>query len=81
MNTFEAGKSDATRSIGDHETRVRVRVARRTSRALVDDKGKRFRISEEDGVEPILPWGRHSMCPILRAADVEAGPAGPGAEA
>jgi hypothetical protein len=71
MHTFETGKTYYTRSVADADTIVRVTVASRTAKTIVDTQGQRFRINTWRGVEQVKPWGSYSMAPIV-SADREA---------
>jgi len=70
---FEAGKTYATRSIGDHNCIIRITVVSRTAKTikvsgnrLVDVQT--FRVFTDcNGNEAIRPWGNYSMCPIISA--------------
>lgn len=67
MIQFEAGKTYTTRSICDHDTIIRVTVAKRTAKTITTDEGKVLRVGDYDGVEHVMPWGRYSMAPMVRA--------------
>ena len=67
MTTFEIGKTYETRSIGDHNCKIRVSIAARSAKFVTDHEGKRYGITVWDGVEQIRPWGRYSMAPIMGA--------------
>jgi hypothetical protein len=71
MAKFESGKTYATRSVCDHDTIIRVTVARRTAHTLTTSEGKTLRISVYNGVEQVKPWGSYSMAPIVGADDLE----------
>ncbi len=70
--TFEIGKTYSCRSVCDHTCVWSYTVAGRTAKTIKTTCGKTFRINSKltafDGVEAVYPHGRHSMCPILRAA-------------
>ena len=76
---FEAGRTYATRSACDHECIFRYTVTRRTDKSVwireagehASDKVKRRAIEVWDGSEMIYPTGKYSMCPIIRAKNVE----------
>jgi len=68
MTTFTAGHTYTTRSIGDANCIITVRVADRTAKTILTTEGKKLRISSYDGVEFVRPWGNYSMAPIVRAA-------------
>ncbi len=65
--TFELGKTYETRSICDHECKIRVVVASRTAKFITDMDGKRYGVTVWDGIEQVRPWGRYSMAPIIGA--------------
>ena len=67
MKKFEVGKTYTTRSIGDHGCIIAVTVARRTAKTITDINGKRLGVFEYDGQECVMPWGRYSMAPTIRA--------------
>ena len=71
MNTFQAGKTYATRSACDHDCIIRVTIAKRTAKTVTTEAGKTFRISEYCGVEQVRPWGVYSMAPIVGADDLQ----------
>jgi hypothetical protein len=65
---FEPGKTYATRSTVDADYIIRVTIDRRTARSVwVNGNGKAYRVDVYGGAEFIRPWGRYSMCPIIRA--------------
>ena len=80
--TFEAGRTYATRSACDHECIFRYTVTRRTDKSvwIKEAAGNRVnqtaqvtrrRIEVWNGSEMIYPDGKYSMCPIIRAENVE----------
>lgn len=64
---FEIGSTYKTRSICDHNCIIEHTITNRTATTVTDSTGKRFRVSEYNGVEFFRPWGNYSMAPILRA--------------
>ena len=68
---FQAGKTYTTRSIGDHNCIISVKVLRRTAKTIWvegDSLTKpSLRIFEWRGVEHARPWGNYSMAPIVSA--------------
>lgn len=74
MNTFQPGQTYWTRSICDHDHIITVEVLSRTAKTI---KAKTvrgiqtFRISQYNGVEQVMPWGRFSMAPIVDASRVQ----------
>jgi hypothetical protein len=70
MIKFEAGKTYATRSIGDHNCIISVTIEKRTEKtvtATIRGEKKNFRVGEYDGAEFIKPWGSYSMAPTIKA--------------
>lgn len=67
MIQFEAGKTYATRFIGDADNILRVTIAKRTAKTVTTTEGKTFRVSEHNGAEIFAPLGRYSMSPMMRA--------------
>lgn len=69
--TFEVGQTYSCRSVCSHDTIWTFTVESRTARfaTLVDSWGDRSRVgikTDDDG-EWMLPLGRYSMAPVLRA--------------
>lgn len=71
MNTFQVGKTYATRSVCDHNCIISVTVASRTAKTIKTADGKTLRIQEYRGIEQVKPWGSYSMAPIVDATDVQ----------
>jgi hypothetical protein len=79
IKKFETGKIYFTRSIGDHNCIIEVKVLDRTANTITayDEHSKtnrKFRIriidnfnSNGDPCETIKPWGSYSMSPTLSA--------------
>jgi len=67
ITKFEIGKEYSTRSICDHDCIITETIVKRTAKSVTTEKGKRFMVKVWEGVEYIMPWGRYSMSPILRA--------------
>jgi hypothetical protein len=66
--TFEAGKTYTARSVCDHNCIISVKVSKRTAKSIRTTEGKTLRISlDRDGEEYVMPWGRYSMAPMVRA--------------
>ena len=66
--TFEAGKTYTGRSVCDHDCIISVSVAKRTAKSIRTTEGKTLRIAVSfDGEEYVMPWGRYSMAPMVRA--------------
>ena len=72
-NTFIVGNTYATRSACDHECVFEYTVIKRTAKFVtVEDKygrAKRCGVTVWDGIETMMPQGRFSMAPIVRACD------------
>jgi hypothetical protein len=66
---FQVGKTYETSSIGDSNCKIAETIVARTTSTVTTAKGKKFRISEYNGVEQFKPWGSYSMAPILAADD------------
>jgi len=64
---FQVGQTYMTRSIGDHNCKVVVTVARRTAQFVTTTAGKRLKVSVWNGVEHVKPWGSYSMAPSVSA--------------
>jgi len=76
MNTFEAGKTYSTRSIGDSNCAVTLSVISRTAKTIKAQTVfgiKTLRISTYGNAEQVSPWGRYSMAPIIDATDLVQG--------
>lgn len=71
MKRFEIGKTYSTRSACDHNCIFSGTVVKRTEKTVtfdLDGRGRKTcRVSEYDGAESVLPFGRYSMAPIFRA--------------
>lgn len=69
---FVPGKTYGVRSIGDHECVFSFEIIRRTAKTVWIKgpmvNGEARRIDVQDGVETIMPLGRYSMAPCLKAA-------------
>lgn len=73
MTKFEIGKDYSMRSICDHNCVWTFTVVARTAKTVTitgDGTTKKCRISEWDNGETVYPFGKYSMCPILRAKAV-----------
>lgn len=67
---FEVGETYQTRSICNHDCIFSVKVIKRTEKTvvvLVDGKETRCKVHNFDDGEAIYPYGKYSMCPIIRA--------------
>lgn len=75
---FEPGKIYFTRSICDHETIIKLKIAKRTAKTITatscdntnwQSKGKTYRIYSVpyDPDERVNPWGKYSMSPTISA--------------
>jgi len=76
MNTFQVGRSYATRSIGDYDCIFRFTVLARTAKTVtVYDPTNRRNVKRGlsiwQGNEQFSPFGRYSMSPIVGADDLE----------
>jgi hypothetical protein len=71
VQTFQAGKTYATRSICDHNCIIGVTVAKRTAKTITTTAGKTLRVSVWQGVEQVKPWGTYSMAPIIDATEIQ----------
>jgi len=72
MHQFEIGNTYSTRLITSHDTIVSMTVLSRTAKtikATVDGEPKTLRVREYDGAEYVMPWGRYSMSPMIRATE------------
>ena len=69
--TFQTGTTYYTRSIGDHNCIYEITVASRTAKRLVTTDGKILGIKVYDGCEFVMPMGRYSMAPRIRANKTE----------
>jgi hypothetical protein len=67
MTKFEIGRKYCTRLITDADTKVIIKITGRTTKTIVTDEGKRFKIFQYDGSECVKPWGNYSMAPTIRA--------------
>ena len=69
--TFIAGRSYSTGSACDHNAIFEYTVISRSLTMIKiksNDKEKRCKIyTDGDGIEYILPEGKYSMCPVVRA--------------
>lgn len=65
---FEVGGTYWARSACNHDTLIRVTVAKRTAKTITTDEGKRLRVcTKYSGHEAVKPWGSYSMCPVVSA--------------
>jgi hypothetical protein len=68
---FEAGKTYYTRSIGDHNCIIEMKVIKRTEKTITAEvKGeglKKFRPRVYQNKESVQPWGSYSMSPFIYA--------------
>lgn len=64
---FEAGTTYSTHSICDSNQVISITVASRTAKTIKLDTGKTLRVSIYEGYETVMPFGRYSMAPIIRA--------------
>lgn len=83
IRKFETNKTYYTRSIGDHNCIIEMKVLSRTDKTITayDEHSKtnrKFKIniidnyaSNGDPCETIKPWGSYSMCPTLSAHNVK----------
>jgi hypothetical protein len=71
MQTFQAGKTYATRSACDHDCIISLTVAKRTAKTITTTAGKTLRVNVWQGVEQVKPWGAYSMAPIVDATDLQ----------
>lgn len=71
MMKFEIGKKYSMRSPCDHNCVWTYEVVARTEKTITITDGtevKRCKISKySDSAEAVLPLGKYSMCPVLRA--------------
>lgn len=74
MTKFEVGKRYFTRSICDHECIFSIKVLERSDKTIkvinegsVDKKPCRLKLHDFDDCECVFPYGKYSMCPIIRA--------------
>jgi len=68
---FETGKTYQTRSICDSDMIIKIKVVSRTEKtikAIVDNEEKTLRVKIWDGIESVMPWGKYSMAPCIKAA-------------
>lgn len=74
---FEEGRTYSCRSVCDYDSIFRFTVLSRTPKFVVLDRGEgrppvRVGVKVHDDVEYVLPLGRYSMAPVLRADREEA---------
>lgn len=67
MSKFEAGKTYKGRSVCEADCIISITVAKRTAKTVTTSGGKTLRISERQGGEFVMPWGRYSMAPVISA--------------
>ena len=67
MKTFETGKTYSTRSICDADCIFSLTVVSRTAKTIKTSDGKSLRIALHEGNEYVMPFGRYSMAPMIRA--------------
>ena len=72
MTNFKTDKTYFTRFIGDSESKIFMKVIKRTAKSLrvkIDGIAelKTLRISIFDDCEMVRPLGKYSMCPIINA--------------
>ena len=72
MQQFEAGKTYYTRSACDHDCIFRETIAARTAKTVTTSAGKKFRVSEYNGVEQFKTHGNYSMAAIISADKIQA---------
>ena len=72
MVRFKPGQSYWARSVCDHDCIITVTVESRTRCYITTTEGKRLRVVTEEGpgCENVMPWGRYSMSPLIRAENV-----------
>ncbi len=73
MTTFEARKTYFFRYICDADSRVEIKIERRTAKSVwITGDGytheRRAIKIDDSGTEFIFPEGRYSMAPVLRAS-------------
>jgi hypothetical protein len=68
MTTFQIGQTYTTRSICDHNATFSITVKARTPAFIRTETGKFLRIKLVDGIETVMPEGRYSMAPVIKAA-------------
>jgi hypothetical protein len=64
---FETGKTYQARSVCDYNCIIRATIVSRTAKMIQTADGKKFRVTEYQGVEQFKPWGSYSMAPIISA--------------
>jgi hypothetical protein len=72
---FETSKTYYTRSIGDADCIITVKVLARTAKTIKAETSRgvqTFRVAERNGVEFVKPWGSYSMAPFVFADRVQA---------
>lgn len=72
MTTFKTNTTYFTRFIGDSDSKIFIKVLKRTPKSIrVKIEGiteiKTLRISTFDDCEMVRPMGKYSMCPIINA--------------
>lgn len=70
MSKFEVNKKYYGRSACDHDCIFNMEVLSRTEKTIkanVDGAIKTLRIKTDDENEFVYPYGKYSMCPIIRA--------------
>jgi hypothetical protein len=74
MTAFQVGRTYFDRSACDHECIFRFTITGRTAKTVSyttrEGKVQRRGVTVWDGVEQFLPFGRYSMCAIVRADKV-----------
>lgn len=76
MIKFEFGRTYFNRFIGDADSRFECTVIKRTAKTVtittaMYDQPVRRTIRVWNGVEEILPFGKYSLAPVLRADRVK----------
>jgi hypothetical protein len=74
MNSFQVGKTYATRSICDYDCIFSFVILSRTAKTVtvnVHGKSVRRGLSLWNGVEQFKPYGTYSMCAIVGADDLQ----------
>lgn len=67
---FETGKTYMMRSVCNYDCVWTAEVVKRTAKTvtlLMDGETKNCRVREYEGVEEVMPLGRYSMAPVLKA--------------
>lgn len=71
MKQFEQGQTYTTRSLCDHDCIYTITVAKRTTKTITTSEGQLLRVGVYQDAEYVMPKGRYSMAPTIRAGSTE----------